>query len=255
MGERKRIPCVAGNWKMHNTVAESTALVKELLPELEGISSVKSILCPPFTALNSVAKLIRESTIHLGAQNLYWEGQGAFTGEISPQMVAELAEYVIIGHSERRAYFGDTDDVVNKKVQAAISAGLQPILCVGETLEENESGRTGEVVKRQISVGLMDLSKEQMRGLMIAYEPVWAIGTGKAATPEGANQVILDFIRKEIAHFASEEISEMIPVLYGGSVKPENAKDFFNQFEIDGALVGGASLKAEAFVQITEAAA
>ncbi|MCK4800410.1 MAG: triose-phosphate isomerase, partial [Anaerolineales bacterium] len=177
MGERKRIPCVAGNWKMHNTVAESTALVKELLPELEGISSVKSILCPPFTALNSVAKLIRESTIHLGAQNLYWEGQGAFTGEISPQMVAELAEYVIIGHSERRAYFGDTDDVVNKKVQAAISAGLQPILCVGETLEENESGRTGEVVKRQISVGLMDLSKEQMRGLMIAYEPVWAIGT------------------------------------------------------------------------------
>jgi triosephosphate isomerase len=240
---------------MHKTVAESILLVKELLPGLAGISGVESIICPPFTALAPLAELTRETPIHLGAQNLFWEDQGPFTGEISPLMLAELAEYVIIGHSERRAYFSDTDDKVNKKILAALAADLKPILCVGETLEENESGQTGNVVKRQLSAGLKGVSEKQMTQLKIAYEPVWAIGTGRAATPEGANQVIKEFIREEIAQLWTPGLEEKIPVLYGGSVKPDNAKEYFIQPDIDGALVGGASLKADAFIQITEAAA
>jgi triosephosphate isomerase len=255
MGGRMRIPVVAGNWKMNNTVANSIALVKELLPGLEGISGVDSIICPPFTALAPVAELVKESHICVGAQNLYWEERGAYTGEISPLMIAELAEYVIIGHSERRAYFNDTDQVVNRKVLAALATDIKPILCVGETLEENETGKTGQVIKRQITAGLTDVSKELMARIKIAYEPVWAIGTGKAATPEGANQVIKEFIRDEIGNITSPAIAEGIPVLYGGSVKPGNASDFFAQPDIDGALVGGASLKAEDFIKITEAAA
>jgi len=250
-----RVPVVAGNWKMNNTVANSIALVKELLPGLEGIRGVDSIICPPFTALAPVAELVKASPICLGAQNLYWEEQGAYTGEISPLMIVELAEYVIIGHSERRAFFNDTDQVVNKKVLAALAADIKPILCVGETLEENESGKTGQIIKRQIIAGLTDVGQEQMARIKIAYEPVWAIGTGKAATPEGANQVIKEFIRDEIGKITSPAIAEGIPVLYGGSVKPGNASDFFAQPDIDGALVGGASLKAEDFIKITEAAA
>ncbi|MCJ7718128.1 MAG: triose-phosphate isomerase [Anaerolineales bacterium] len=240
---------------MHKTVAESVALVKELLPGLEGIDGVESIIFPPFTALAHVTDQIQGTSLHLGAQNLYWEEQGAFTGEISPLMLAEIAEYVIIGHSERRAYFNDTDDNVNKKILAALNANLKPILCVGETLEENEAGQTGEVVKRQITAGLKNISEEQMVHMKIAYEPVWAIGTGKAATPEGANQVIKDFIRKPLAEIWPSGIEDKIPVLYGGSVKPLNAREFFVQPDIDGALVGGASLKAEDFIQITKAAA
>ena len=250
-----RIPCVAGNWKMHNSVLDSNKLVKELLPGLERIQGVDSIICPPFTALAPVAEMIKGTSIHLGAQNLYWEEQGAYTGEISPGMVAEVAEYVILGHSERRAYFHDTDDIVNKKVLAALAAGLKPILCVGETLEENESGRTGEVVKRQLTAGLNGVNEIQLEKVIIAYEPVWAIGTGKAATSDGANQVIKEFIRDELVAIGSPELGDSIPILYGGSVKPENAGEFFEQPDIDGALVGGASLKADAFVKITEAAA
>ena len=250
-----RTPVVAGNWKMNNTVANSIALVKELLPGLEGINGVGSIICPPFTALDPVAELVKESRICVGAQNLFWEERGAYTGEISPLMIAEIADYVIIGHSERLAYFNDTDQVVNKKILAALAADIKPILCVGETLEENESGKTGQVITRQITAGLTDVSKEQMARIKIAYEPVWAIGTGKAATPEGANQVIKEFIRDEIGKITSPAIAEGIPVLYGGSVKPGNASDFFAQPDIDGALVGGASLKAEDFIKITEAAA
>ncbi len=250
-----RVPCVAGNWKMHRTVAESGSLVKELLPGLEGIEGVESIICPPFTALAQIADQILGTSLHLGAQNLYWEEQGAFTGEISPVMLKELVEFVIIGHSERRAYFNDTDDKVNKKILAAITADLKPIFCVGETLEENEGSQTGEVVKRQITAGLKNISEEQMPCLKIAYEPVWAIGTGKAATPEGANQVIRDFIRKPLAEIWSSKLADKIQVLYGGSVNPVNAKEFIAQPDIDGALVGGASLKAEDFIQIIEAAA
>ena len=247
--------CVAGNWKMHKTVEESLALVRELIPGLKAYPSVDSVICPPFTALAKVAELLEDADISLGAQNLFWEEQGAYTGEISPLMIAELADHVIIGHSERRAYFQDTDDAVNKKVKAALAAGLRPILCVGETLEENEAGQTGEVVKRQLTSALEGLGEDLLREMMIAYEPVWAIGTGKAATPEGANQVIKSYIRDELASLVSPAIAEEIRVLYGGSVKPENARDFFQQPDIDGALVGGASLKAGAFVEITKAAA
>jgi triosephosphate isomerase len=239
---------------MHKTVKESLALVKELLPGLEQIDQVENIICPPFTALSQVAELTRSSSVFLGAQNLFWEEKGAFTGEISPLMVSELAEYVILGHSERRAMFHDTNKSVNKKLLAALSVGLKPILCVGETLEENESGRTGEVVQSQVKEGLENLQLDDFKDLVIAYEPVWAIGTGKAATPDGANQVIHDHIRVILAELASENLAEQIRVLYGGSVKPENARDFFQQPDIDGALVGGASLKADAFIQITEAA-
>ena len=249
------MPCVAGNWKMHNSVLDSINLVKELLPGLEKVQGVNSIICPPFTALAPVAEVIKGSSIHLGAQNLYWEEKGAYTGEISPGMVAEIAEYVILGHSERRAYFHDTDDVVNKKIRAALEVGLNPILCVGETLEENESGGTGEVVKRQLTRGLQDVTKQQLEKVIVAYEPVWAIGTGKAATPEGANQVIKKFIRDELVIIGSGDLADSIPILYGGSVKPDNAREYFEQPDIDGALVGGASLKADDFVQITEAAA
>jgi len=249
-----RTPCVAGNWKMHNSVVDSIKLVKELLPGLDKVQSVDSIICPPFTALASVADVIKGSSIHLGAQNLYWVDQGAYTGEISPGMVAEIAEYVILGHSERRAYFYDSDEFVNKKILAALAVGLKPILCVGETLEENETGRTGEVVKRQLTAGLHDVTNQQLEKVIVAYEPVWAIGTGKAATPEGANQVIKEFIRDELVLIGSEELADSISILYGGSVKPDNAMEFFDQPDIDGALVGGASLKADAFIQITEAA-
>ena len=248
------MPCVAGNWKMHNSVLDSINLVKELLPGLEKVQGVNSIICPPFTALAPVAEVIKRSSVHLGAQNLYWEEQGAYTGEISPGMVAEIAEYVILGHSERRAYFHDTDDVVNKKIRAALEVGLNPILCVGETLEENESGGTGEVVKRQLTRGLQDVTKQQLEKVIVAYEPVWAIGTGKAATPEGANQVIKEYIRDELVIIGSGDLADSIPILYGGSVKPDNAREYFEQSDIDGALVGGASLKADAFIRITEAA-
>lgn len=249
-----RRPCVAGNWKMHKTVEESLSLVKELILGLGDIKSVDNVIFPPFTALAKVADQLEGSSISLGAQNLFWEQQGAFTGEISPQMIAEVADHVIIGHSERRAYFQDTDEAVNKKIRAALGAGLRPILCVGETLEENEAGKTGQVVKRQLAAALDGLGEEHLKEMMIAYEPVWAIGTGRAATPEGANQVIKTYIREEIAQLISSEIAQELRVLYGGSVKPENAGDFFKQPDIDGALVGGASLKAGAFIEITKAA-
>ncbi len=250
-----RRACVAGNWKMHNTVDQSTILVKNLLPGLDEFHSVKSIICPPFTALAPIKDLLANTAIHLGAQDIYWEEQGAYTGETSPGMVAELAEYVILGHSERRAYFNDTDEVVNRKILAALRVGLKTIFCVGETLHENEGGQTGQVVSRQIRNGLKDVEGDQMGEIMIAYEPIWAIGTGKAATPEGANQVIKEYIRGELAQITSDNIAEQMSILYGGSVKPGNARDFFQQPDIDGALVGGASLKADDFIQITAAAA
>lgn len=250
-----RRPCVAGNWKMHLTVAQSLALVQELCPGLAEYKSVDCVICPPFTALAKVAEFLEGTDISLGAQNLFWEEKGAYTGEISPLMVAELADHVIIGHSERRAYFQDTDTAVNKKIKAALGAGIKPILCVGETLDENETGKTGEVVIRQLTSALEGLEEAHVRKMMIAYEPVWAIGTGRAATPVGANEVIQIHIREEIARLLSPEIAQEMRILYGGSVKPENAREFFQQPDIDGALVGGASLKAAAFIEITKVAA
>ena len=244
---------VAGNWKMNKTAAEAAVLVQELLPELHYINSVEIVLCPPFTSLTTVRDLIKDTGIGLGVQNLHWEASGAFTGEISAKMAAELCQYAIIGHSERRTYFGETDETVNKKTLAALMAGLTPIVCVGETLAENEAGRTAEVVSRQIKLGLAGLKAEQMRDVVIAYEPVWAIGTGRAATPEGANAVHRDVIRKLLAELFGQKTADEIRILYGGSVTGDNAKELFAQSDIDGGLVGGASLKPD-FIKIVKAA-
>lgn len=257
--DKKRIPLVAGNWKMYKTIAEARQLVPELVGGLDPIEGVEKAVCPPFTALLPVKALLEGSSIRLGAQNMHWENSGAYTGEISPLMVAELCTYVIIGHSERRAYFGETDETVNKKVKAAYAAGLIPILCVGETLQENEAGKTGEVVERQVKRGLQEISlapeKDGSIPLVIAYEPVWAIGTGRAASGEDANTVVQKYIRPSLAQLFGAAIAQSVRVLYGGSVKASNASEFFNQPEIDGALVGGASLKADEFIGIVKAAA
>jgi len=254
-----RKPFVAGNWKMFKTVAEARHLVSEMIPALQGITDVEKVLCPPATALLAVAAMLEGTEIGVGAQNMHWENAGAYTGEISPGMVAELCRYVIIGHSERRAYFGETDALVNRKVQAALAHGLIPIVCVGETLGEYEAGLTSEVVARQLKSGLVGLSlpvgTTGYETLVIAYEPVWAIGTGRAATAGGANAVVAQVIRPSLAVLFGEETAQAIRVLYGGSVKSDIAATFFAQPDIDGALVGGASLKAVDFVAITQAAA
>jgi triosephosphate isomerase len=250
-----RSPFIAGNWKMFKTVAEARHLVSELVPSLQAITNVEKALCPPFTALLAVRALLEGTNIGLGAQNLHWEDAGAFTGEVSAAMVAELCQYVIIGHSERRTYFGETDQSVNRKVQAAMMHGLIPIVCVGETLEEYEAGNTGEVVTRQMREGLARLNLTAGDALIIAYEPVWAIGTGRASTAEGANAVVADFIRPVLRELSGAAVAEAVRVLYGGSVKAANAAEFFVQPDIDGALVGGASLKADEFTGIVQAAA
>jgi len=256
-----RTPLVAGNWKMFKTVAEARHLISELVPGLQGIKGVEKVICPPAMALLAAAALLEGTEIGLGAQNMHWESSGAFTGEIAPPMVAELCQYVILGHSERRAMFGETDETVNKKVGAALAHGLLPIVCVGETLDENEAGRTAEVVAGQVRAGLAGMSLDSDnplasgRSIIIAYEPVWAIGTGKAANAEGANAVVADIIRPALAELFGDALAQEIRVLYGGSVKGSNAAEYFNMPDIDGALVGGASLKAADFTQIVQAAA
>ena len=254
-----RKPFIAGNWKMNKTVAEARQLVSELVPGLQGIGSVDRVLCPPFTTLLAVAALLEGTEIGLGAQNMHWEASGAFTGEVSPAMVKELCRYVIIGHSERRAYFGESDETVNRKVRAAYSVGLTPIVCVGETLAEFEAEQTMAVVSRQIQAGLVDISPFEAPGgslpLVIAYEPVWAIGTGRPSTPDLAASVVRDVIRPELARLFDDPAAREIRVLYGGSVTGKNAAEFFSEDEIDGALVGGASLKTADFTQIVQAAA
>ena len=249
-----RTPLVAGNWKMNKTAAEARRLVIEQFPALQAVKNVQRVLCPPFPALMTVAELLAGTDIGLGAQNLHWEASGAFTGEVSPQMVREFCQYVIIGHSERRTYFGETDQTVNRRIKAALGIGLIPIVCIGETLAENEAGQTADVLKRQIVEGLKDLTIEQGAALVIAYEPVWAIGTGRAASGEGANAVVADSIRPALKTVFNAQVSQGIQVLYGGSVTGANAAEFFGQPEIDGALVGGASLKPD-FIQIVQAAA
>jgi triosephosphate isomerase len=250
-----RTPFVAGNWKMHKTIAEARHLVSEMVPGLQAISSIDRVICPPFTTLLAVSALLTGTDIALGAQNMHWEVTGAFTGEISPSMVAELCKYVIIGHSERRAYFGEKDSTVNLKVQSALSFGIVPIICVGETLQENEAGLTQEVILHQIREGLAKIDIPDGNAFVIAYEPIWAIGTGRAATARGANEVIAGIIRSSIADLFGGEVADAVRILYGGSVKAENAADFFLQSDIDGALVGGASLKSPEFVKIAQAAA
>ena len=240
---------------MNKTVAEALALVEGLIPGLEPLSTIDRVVCPPYTALTAVSELIKDSPIGLGAQNMHWEESGAFTGEIAPPMLAEICEYVILGHSERRQYFGETDETVNKRLKAALAHGLKPIVCIGETLEENQASLTAEVVSRQVRGGLADLSAEEGVKLVVAYEPVWAIGTGLAATPEDANTIHKDVVRVALAEIFGDTVAQSIRIQYGGSVKPENAEAFFGQSDIDGALVGGASLKADAFIAIAQAAA
>jgi triosephosphate isomerase len=243
-----RIPMIAGNWKMNTTVAEAVALIKEMRPGLDRIDNVDKVVCPPFVSLATLKELLAGSSVKLGAQNLYFEEKGAYTGEISPLMLAELCQMVIIGHSERRQYFNETVELVDKKVQAALKAGLKPILCIGETPRENEAGKTEEVLTRQLS---LTAKQAYHSGLVLAYEPIWAIGTGKAATGGQADQTI-GFIRRHIAEQHGREIAQSVRILYGGSVTADNIAEFIKQPEIDGALVGGASLKASQFLGIVK---
>jgi triosephosphate isomerase (TIM) len=249
-----RTPLVAGNWKMNKTTEQARALVQEMMPEILAIQNVETVLCPPFTSLMAISAALAGSKIGLGAQDMHWEASGAFTGEIAPNMVKEYCNYVILGHSERRTYFGETDTTVNKKTKTALQHGLVPIVCIGETLAENESGKTAEVVTRQIREGLDGLEGLNIKSIVVAYEPVWAIGTGKASSAEGANQVIRDYIRSTLKARFGEEAAVAIRILYGGSVTGVNAREYFQQPEIDGALVGGASLKNPDFAQIVKAA-
>ena len=244
-----RVPMIAGNWKMNTTVSEAIELVNEMRQGLDQIDNVDKVICPPFISLATVRELIKGSSIKLGAQNLYFEEKGAYTGEISPPMLTDLCEFVIIGHSERRQYFNETGEITNKKVQAALQVKLVPILCVGETLEEKEAGRTEEIITGELSSALAGL--DDVNGLIIAYEPIWAIGTGRAATGEQANETI-GLIRRNVAKLCGEKVVQDMRILYGGSVNDANTTEFMKQPEIDGALVGGASLKANQFLSIVK---
>lgn len=249
-----RKPLVAGNWKMNKTVEQASSLVQEMLPGLQKVSEVERVICPPFTSLMALSVALAGSGVGLGAQSMHWEASGAFTGEVAPQMVKEFCQYVIIGHSERRQYFAETDETVNKKVKAALAIGLTPIVCVGESLAQYEAGETKALVNHQISEGFKGIDAAEALKIVVAYEPIWAIGTGKAATSEGANAVLRDAIRPAMAKLWGESTAQAIRILYGGSVNAANAAEYFHQSDIDGALVGGASLKVADFTAIVEAA-
>jgi len=260
-----RVPLIAGNWKMNKTVAEAVSLVKELMPRVQGIEKVEVAVCPPATALRAVGEALEGSNIALGAQDVFWADSGAFTGMLSPPMLLDVGcKYVIVGHSERRGrfgrpdetlrpdaarVFGDTDASVNLKVKAALKHGLVPIMCVGETLPERDEGRTDDIVTSQARVGLEGIGSEQVARMVLAYEPVWAIGTGRACDAAEANRVI-GLIRRTIRDSSAPEAAASVRLLYGGSVTEHNAHDLMSQPEIDGALVGGASLDPSRFAQI-----
>ena len=239
---------------MNKTVAEARELVSRMGAPLREIPNVEKVICPPFTSLMALSEALTGTGIGLGAQDLHWEEKGAFTGQVAPNMVKEFCSYAIIGHSERRTYFGETDGTVNKKVHAALKVGLTPIVCVGETLDQYESGLTSEVVRRQINAGLAGIDSANAARLVVAYEPVWAIGTGKASSAENAQGVHGKVIRLALSGLFGESNAQAIRILYGGSVTAANAAEFFAQPDIDGALVGGASLKVDEFVAITKAA-
>lgn len=247
---RKKI--VAGNWKMNKRIAEATELAAGILRELDDQTEVDVVLCPPFTALRTVGETIANSSIRLGAQNMHWEPDGAYTGEISASMLRDLyCHYVILGHSERRAYFGETDAIVNRKTKAAIAGNLIPIVCVGETLAQRDSNQTSQVVSTQVR-GSLDGLGADLKKVIVAYEPVWAIGTGRTATPEQAQEVHA-LIRSVLAAMSDEATSQSIRIQYGGSVKPSNAASLFGQPDIDGGLIGGAALETKSFVEIVRA--
>ncbi|NLX70112.1 MAG: triose-phosphate isomerase [Clostridiales bacterium] len=244
-----RRPIIAGNWKMYKTPSEAVSLIEELKPLVKD-AQAEVVVCPPFICLPAAKEALEGSNIKLGAQNMYWEEQGAFTGEVAPGMLKEAGvEYVIIGHSERRQYFGETDEMVNKKVLSAVSHNLIPIICVGETLEQREQGVTEKVVDTQTRAALKGLTADVADRVVIAYEPVWAIGTGRTASSDDANEVI-GYIRKVVESVLGSQAAAQIRILYGGSVKPDNAAELMNMPEIDGGLVGGASLKAQDFSKI-----
>jgi triosephosphate isomerase len=245
-----RTPIIAGNWKMNKNVAEAVELVRALREATAAVEKVEMVVCPPFIALTAVKEALAGSKIAVGAQNMYWEEKGAFTGEISPLMLKGLVTYVIIGHSERRQYFGETDVTVNKRVKAALAHGLRPIMCVGETLAQREAGETAAVVTTQVMNGLAGLSVEEAKAIVVAYEPVWAIGTGRASTGADANAVIAQNIRAPLSKLFGEAVAQGVRVQYGGSVAPANIEEFMGASEIDGALVGGASLKVADFTTI-----
>ncbi len=244
-----RTSIIAGNWKMHKTIEEATQLAKQICDKIKD-TDTEVVLCVPYTALLAVKKVIDGTNIKLGAQNLHWEDQGAFTGEISPLMLKEIGvDYCIVGHSERRQYFNETDETVNKKAHTCLNHGIRPIICVGETLEQRENGEMKTLIKSQVVKALKDIDASQMNNIVFAYEPIWAIGTGKTATPKQANEVIA-FIRTIIRELYGDKVSTEIRIQYGGSVKPANVSEIMAQEDIDGALVGGASLKPDDFMQI-----
>lgn len=250
---RKKV--IAGNWKMNNDLSESQNLISKLTSGLTGKElNCEVIICPPFTSLSEAALLTRDTPVKLGAQNMYYKESGAFTGEISAKMLKGIeCEYVILGHSERRTIFNESDELINEKIKAALKADLKPIFCIGETLEERENGKEKDVLQAQLSGGLHQISVKQMENIIIAYEPVWAIGTGKTATPDQAEEMH-DFIRNYIKDDFTPETAENLIIQYGGSVKPNNARELLSQKDIDGALVGGACLQADSFISIIESA-
>ncbi|MFA7419509.1 MAG: triose-phosphate isomerase [Melioribacteraceae bacterium] len=248
---RKKV--IAGNWKMNNDLNGTVNLISDLKKGVNDQTKATVIVCPPFTSLETAQTLLKDSLIKFGAQNMYFEESGAFTGEISPSMLKSVGcEYVILGHSERRTIFGESDQIINKKIKTAIKHNLKPIFCIGETLEEREKGVTFDIIEKQIRFGLEGLTESDLTTMIIAYEPVWAIGTGKTASNEQAQEVH-EFIRNLITKLFSAEFAQKLIIQYGGSVKPENAKELLGQQDIDGALVGGACLKADSFLKIIDA--
>lgn len=244
-----RKPIIAGNWKMHKTINEAKSFVEEIKGSIKE-TDVEVVICAPYTILKDLKEVTKGTNIKVGAQNMHFEENGAFTGEISPLMLKDLEiDYVIIGHSERRQYFNETDETVNKKVKKALEHSIIPIMCVGESLEEREAGDTKSIVKSQVEKGLQGINHEDIKKIVVAYEPIWAIGTGKTASSEDANEVIA-YIREVIKNVSSEDISEEIRIQYGGSVKPSNVEEIMNQSDIDGALVGGASLEPKDFIEL-----
>ena len=247
-----RKPIIAGNWKMNKTAGEAKTLIDELKPLVSDVTNVDIVVCPPFVNLETAAAALKGSNIKLGAQNMHFEESGAYTGEIAPAMLKEIGvEYVILGHSERRQYFAETDEGVNKKVKTALKNGLKPIVCVGETLEEREAAITNEVVCKQTKLALLGLTEDEAAGVVLAYEPIWAIGTGKTATAEDANETIAA-IRASVKEAFSADTAEKIRIQYGGSMKPANAAELMAKPDIDGGLIGGASLKAEDFSKVVK---
>jgi len=250
-----RIPIIAGNWKMHKTLSESVDFVKALAPKLAPYSGVERVVCPTFVALAAVADALKDSPVQVGAQNVHWENSGAFTSQIAPTMLQGLVDYVIIGHSECRAYLGETNVGVNKKAKALLALGLKPIIALGESLEQNEAGETASFVGGQVRAALNSISAEDMAHIVIAYEPIWAIGTGKSASSQQANDIIGGTVRATVRELYGDVVADSVRIQYGGSVKPDNMVEYMSQPDIDGALVGGASLKVDDFTELVRLAA